>query len=255
MLFAGMILLLFLLVFRKEQIRITNNTLKIAGLGLLLGLHWIFFYGSIKYANVSVGVVCFCLSGFFTALLAPWMNKTRLSVIELLLSGLTIAGILLIFKFDSSFRTGILLGTISACLFSVFAILNERVNKENDPVRTTTLEMLGGALGIGLFLPVYLYFVPVKYIIPTPQDAGLLLALAFFCTVIMCIQLNKAQRIIPAFTVNLNFNLEPLYGIGLAVLIFQENKELTSTFYIGLALILASLALQMTRLLLFKEKA
>lgn len=253
MIFAALAMIVIMLI-NKKKIVCNKGTLKIAAAGFLLGLHWIFFYGSIIYANVSVGVVCFCLSGFFTALLGPLIRKTRLSVVELLLSTITIAGILLIFHFDSSFRTGIILGVISSLLFALFTVINEGINKVNNAVETTTYEMLGGAIGIGILLPLYLYFFPTEYIIPIPDDLIYLLILSLVCTVGMFLLLNRAQRTISAFTVSLSFNLEPIYAIVLAIIIFNEDKQLTISFYIGLVLILLSLSLQMIRIVLLKRK-
>jgi drug/metabolite transporter (DMT)-like permease len=246
MTFAAVAMIIILLL-SKNKIILNTKNLKIAAVGFLLGLHWIFFYGSIIYANVSVGVVCFCISGFFTALLAPLIRKTRLSVVELLLSAITIVGILLIFHFDSSFRTGIILGVISSLLFALFTVINEGINKVNNAVETTTYEMLGGATGIGILLPVYCCFFSSEHIIPTSGDLIYLLILSLICTVGMFLLLNRAQRTISAFTVSLSFNLEPVYAIILAILIFNEDKQLTVSFYVGLALIVLSLLLQMIR--------
>ncbi|HCC51741.1 MAG TPA: EamA family transporter [Porphyromonadaceae bacterium] len=252
--FLAAIIMLFIMLFNKKRLRLTGENVKIAGAGFILGLHWIFFYGSIRYANVSVGVVCFCLSGFFTALLVPLIRKIRLSVIELLLSGLTIAGILLIFHFDSSFRTGITLGVISSLLFALFTVLNEGINKVNDIRKTTTCEMLGGTIGIGVLLPVYLYFFPAGRILPQSIDFVYLFILSLVCTVSMYLLLNRAQRNVSAFTVSLSFNLEPIYAIVLAVLIFDEDRQLTTSFCIGLALIILSLLLQMLRVIIHKKQ-
>lgn len=244
MLLAGIILIVIMAV-KGCDTKINRTDWRVLATGLLLALHWVFFYGSIKYANVSVGVVCFCLSGFFTAIVSPWINRRRISLAELLLSSLTLIGISLIFHFDSSFRTGIILGIISSLLFAVYATLNERVNASGDVVRTTALQMIGGATGVGLLLPLYLYNMSMAVITPTLADAGFLFLLALGCTVCMCILLNKAQKSISAFTVSLSFNLEPVYSIVLAILIFHEDKMLGVSFYIGLSLIVLSLLLQM----------
>ena len=119
MLLASVMLLLLLFI-KYGRIIVGRKDSHILWLGVLLAFHWIFFYGSIKYANVSVGVVCFCLSGFFTALISPWINRKRISWVELLLSSLTLAGISLIFHFDASFRIGIVLGIVSSLLFALY---------------------------------------------------------------------------------------------------------------------------------------
>ncbi len=239
------VMLLLLLVIKYGRIIVDKSNRHILWLGVLLAFHWVFFYGSIKYANVSVGVVCFCLSGFFTALVSPLVNRKRISWVELLLSSLTLAGILLIFHFDASFRTGIVLGIISSLLFALYATLNERVNQSGQVIKTTALQMVGGTLAMGLLLPFYRAGKSSLSLLPTSEDFVFLFLLALGCTVCMCLLLNRAQKVISAFTVSLSFNLEPVYSILLAVLLFDEDKMLGTAFYIGLALIVLSLVLQM----------
>lgn len=239
------VMLLLLLVIKYGRIIVDKSNRHILWLGVLLAFHWVFFYGSIKYANVSVGVVCFCLSGFFTALVSPLVNRKRISWVELLLSSLTLAGILLIFHFDASFRTGIVLGIISSLLFALYATLNERVNQSGQVIKTTALQMVGGTLAMGLLLPFYRAGKSSLSLLPTSEDFVFLFLLALGCTVCMCLLLNRAQKVISAFTVSLSFNLEPVYSILLAVLLFDEDKMLGTAFYMGLALIVLSLVLQM----------
>lgn len=257
MLFAFFVMLVILMISKKKcQIDFNQlTTYKIMGAGILLALHWVFFYASIKYSNVSIGVVCFCLSGFFTAVLSPVINKTRLSIVELLLSALTIVGILLIFHFDDSFRFGILMGVISSLIFAVFTIVNEKINQKESPQNVTMLEMLGGAIGIALLLPFYyLYHVEKTHFLPSVSDLFFLLILAILCTDVMYILLNSVQKKISAFTISLSFNLEPIYSIVLAVVLFHEDKDLKLTFYIGLSLIILSLVLQMIRVFYQRKK-
>lgn len=239
------VMLLLLLVIKYGRIIVDKSNRHILWLEVLLAFHWVFFYGSIKYANVSVGVVCFCLSGFFTALISPLVNRKRISWVELLLSSLTLAGILLIFHFDASFRTGIVLGIISSLLFALYATLNERVNQSGQVIKTTALQMIGGTLAMGLLLPFYRAGKSSLSLLPTSEDFVFLFLLALGCTVCMCLLLNRAQKVISAFTVSLSFNLEPVYSILLAVLLFDEDKMLGTAFYIGLILIVLSLVLQM----------
>lgn len=239
------VMLLLLLVIKYGRIIVDKSNRHILWLGVLLAFHWVFFYGSIKYANVSVGVVCFCLSGFFTALISPLVNRKRISWVELLLSSLTLAGILLIFHFDASFRTGIVLGIISSLLFALYATLNERVNQSGQVIKTTALQMIGGTLAMGLLLPFYRAGKSSLSLLPASEDFVFLFLLALGCTVCMCLLLNRAQKVISAFTVSLSFNLEPVYSILLAVLLFDEDKMLGTAFYMGLALIVLSLVLQM----------
>lgn len=254
MLLAGLMLIIILYIKGNKPI-IQKNEWQELSVGLLLALHWIFFYGSIKYANVSIGVICFCLSSFFTAIISPMLNRQKISWAELLLSSLTLFGISLIFQFDSSYRIGIGFGVVSSLLFAFYAILNERLSASRNAVRTTALQMIGGFTGLSvLLLPVYIMNVQHATYLPTINDFCFLFLLAFGCTVCMCFLLNNAQREISAFTVSLSFNLEPVYSILLAIILFKENKMFGTAFYAGLSLIMLSLILQMFRLAYNKNK-
>lgn len=250
MIISGLLLILILkTIRRKEKISISAANAKMALNGLLLGLHWIFFYGSIKYSNISVGVLCFCLTGFFTALLEPLINRRRISVKELGLSTLNILGISTIFHFDTSFRTGIFLGIISAMLNAIFTIINEKMTRNNDVIKTTTLQISGGAVGLSILLPLYLQVTDTPFRLPGLQDLLYLFILSSLCTVGIYLLINSALKYLSAFTVNLSFNLEPIYSILIAVAFFGESRQLTVSFFAGLSLILLSLTLQTIRIL------
>ncbi len=249
--FSGLILFLILKLSGKLSKISGKDKLNIGLVGTLLAIHWVFFYGSIKYSNIAVGVVCFSLCSFFTAILAPLINRTKFSIQELLLSSLTLLGISLIFGLDATYRTGIILGVISAILVALFTIYNERLTKKFDSQTITLYQMIGGCLGLSFVLPVYLHFSPVHLsnYLPSLADLGWLLVLSSLCTVLMYLLLTQALQQISSFTVNLSFNLEPIYSIILAILIYKENRSLSMAFYVGLSLIILSLALQMYRVI------
>ena len=215
--------------------------------GIVVALHWLFFYGSIKYSNVSIAVVCFSLTSLFTAILDPLINRYRMNKAELLLSGLTLFGILLIFHFDTEYRTGIILGIFSSLFAALFTIFNKRLISKYDTPTITFYELSVGWLVLSLFLPFYLHIFPQPLAIPSTSDLIYLLILSWACTVCMYMLSMSALTKVSAFTVNLTFNLEPLYSIILAFIIFKENKQLTPAFYAGLGCILLSVVLQMTR--------
>ncbi|MEO6287240.1 MAG: DMT family transporter [Dyadobacter sp.] len=242
---AAILLVVILAATKKLQPVTFRDFGRISLAGFLLGLHWLFFYGSIKYSNISVGVVCFSLAGFFTAIFSPLINRRKWVISELLLSLLTLAGILLIFSFDSQNRAGITLGVISSMLGALYTITNERLAHVHQSETVTVYSMIGGSLGLALLMPLYIHFFPVKSMIPSSSDLGYLVVLALFCTVLLYMLQTQALNRISAFTVNLSLNLEPVYTIILAILIYQENKELTSAFYLGLGLIMLSVVLQM----------
>ena len=233
------VLLGFVKKFPKENF---SACIKLLGIGALLGLHFLLFYGSIKYSNVSVGVVCYSLVGFFTVIFEPLIEKTKFSATDLFYSLIAVAGIGLIFNFDTGCRFGILLGILSAAVFALYTIYNKVVDKPSKSM--LFYELAGGALFITLIMPFYLYFNPVKHILPSYSDFGYLIILAFFCTIGLYILHIQVLKTIPPFTVSLCGNLEPLYGIGIAAVFLGEAKELNLAFFIGLALILLSVFLQ-----------
>jgi len=212
--------------------------------GSLLALHWVFFFGSIKASNVSIGVICFSLTGFFTAILEPLMNHRRISFRELTFSMITLVGILLIFHFDIRYRTGILLGIVSSLLAALFTITNKQAGNKYPSSVMLLYEMTGGFLLLTLLMPLYLHFFPVETILPDTQDFVYLLIFAVFCTVLLYLLQIDVLKQISAFTVNLSYNLEPVYSIVIAILFLGEAKELNFSFYIGLAFIILSVVLQ-----------
>lgn len=245
MLITSLILCLILWAMKKIPLVSKREIFKIGGLGLLLSLHWIFFYGSIKASNVSVGVVCFSVVGFFTAVLEPMINKHRISVKELLFSLITLGGIILIFQFDTQYRMGIILGVVSSGLCALFTIMNKRVGANHSSMTMLFYEMIGGFVCMSLILPFYLHFIPAESLMPGIPDWVYLFLLSTVCTIGLYLLQIQALKHISAFTVNLSYNLEPIYSIILAIIIFGEAKELTVTFFIGLGIIMLSVLLQM----------
>lgn len=241
---ASVFFLLYLAI-KKGQIRLPfKDILRIAWVGLLLCVHWLLFYGSIKYSNVSIGVVCFASVGFFTAMIDPLMSKRAFSIREIAFSLLTILGIALIFHFDTRYQVGIVLGILSAIAAAFLTIENRRVGSDYPLMTFLFYEIAASFVIMSAALPLYLSFFPVPSIIPSTADFIYLLILSSFCTVGMfSLQLEALKRL-SAFTVNLSFNLEPVYSIILAMIIFHEAKDLNFSFYIGLLLIFASVLLQ-----------
>lgn len=226
--------------------------LQLCGCGALLGVHWILFYASIKASNVSIGVICFSLIGFFTALFEPLLFHRRLSWLELLFSFITVAGVLCIFSLDQRYRHGIMIGVVSSAVCALYAICNK---KASVGVRSRTVlmcQMSGGLLVITAVIPLYLLVFPSQQpVVVVPQGSNLwfMLCHALFCTVGMYLLQIQALKRLSAFTVNLTYNLEPCYTIILAFIIFGEGREINFSFYLGIALILLSVLLQSLRVL------
>lgn len=243
-LFSSVILFFITLFFRNINPINFRNKLNIAKPGILITIHWVFFYASIKYSNVSVGVVCFCLTSFFTAIFKPLIDKKKFRLSELMLSALTLIGVSLIFHFDTSYRSGIILGVISSVFAALYTIYNERLVKHYNSVFINYYQMIGGTVFLGVLFPVYQHFFPAEQFIPDLADTFYLLLLSLLCTVGLYMAVANVLKKIPAFTVNLTFNLEPIYAILLAFLFFGEGKEVNLSFYIGLTFVILSVILQ-----------
>ncbi len=244
MLFTAVLLFLYLYHTGRPFRLPLREACRIGGIGVLVAVHWIFFYGSIKYANVSIAVVCFALTGFFTAILEPLSTRTCISLRELSFSLLTVAGIVLIFHFDTRFRIGIVLGVLSAVFASLFTIGIKNGGKDHPSDVFLFYQMLGGFPFLSLVAPLYTRFFPGLRLSPDLPDLLYLLLLSSACTIgLFLLQIQVLQKI-SAFTVSLSFNLEPVYSIALAMLLFGEAAELTAAFYVGLGLICLSVLLQ-----------
>ncbi len=221
--------------------------MQLTGCGTLLGFHWILFYGSIKASNVSIGVICFSLIGFFTALFEPVIFRKRFSATELLLSLITVAGVMCIFSLDARYRYGITIGVVSSAVCALYAICNK---KASAGVRSRTVlmyQMSGGLIAVSAVIPLYLMVFPSQQpvaVVPEGSNLWFMLCHALFCTVGMYLLQIQALKRLSAFTVNLTYNLEPCYTIVLAFLIFGEGREINFSFYLGVTLILLSVLLQ-----------
>jgi drug/metabolite transporter (DMT)-like permease len=237
---------------KKLQRILLIDILKIAGVGFIAAMHWITFYGSIKYSNVSVALVCFSAIGFFTALFEPLILKKRMNWTELLLGLITLSGIYIIFHFDTQYKTGIIIGIISAILASLFPIFNREFLKRINVETMLTWQQTGGLLTLSILLPFYLKRFPTESFIPSLENFGWLLMLSWLCSVIAFQLSANALKSLSAFTVNLTFNLEPVYGIILAFMVYKENQFLSKWFFVGFGIIAVALIIHIV--LLRKEE-
>jgi len=244
--------ILFLFMGKLQKIS-KKDILKLTGIGFLAAIHWVTFYGSIKYANISVALVCFSAVGFFTALVEPFLLRTRIKWIEVFLGLMVIMGIYLIFHFNPDYKTGIILGIVCAILLAFVMIFIRQLVQRINPQTLLTYQMTGGLITLSAFMPFYIQHFPSDNILPTWNDWMWLLVLSWFCSV-LAFQLSvNVLKKLTAFTVNLSFNLEPVYGIILAFIFFGESKNLDWSFFAGFALIAASLIIHVI-LLIGKEK-
>lgn len=227
---------------------------KIIMAAVFAAIHWITFYGAIKYSNVSIALVCFALVSCFTALLEPLILRKKLNLIELGLGVVTLFGVYLIFHFDTRYKWGIILGVFSAFFAALFPIINREVLKKTNVETLLLWQQSFGFIFVLLIIPFYNLSVGTIRWIPSWSDIGWLLVLSWFCSVWAFQLSGAALQKLSAFTINLAFNLEPVYGILLAFLVYREDQLLTKWFYIGFCLILAALLMHLLLAQQLKKK-
>ncbi len=243
-LFFTCISLLFFRSIWKNFSAIPKRTkYQLMAVGCIVALHWVAFYGSVKYANASICLVCMATCSFFTALVEPLVMRTGFKWYELVLGLIIIPGMAFIVSYTPSDKYfGIALGIISALLAVIFSVLNKKIlttEKNPDTLSYTFIQLGSGLLFLTAIMPIYLQFSPDDILVPqTWTDIVLLLVLALFCTTLAYVLAFRALRFLSAFTSNLTINLEPVYGILLAWVLLGENKELHPNFYVGVVIIL-----------------
>lgn len=239
-----------IIFYRRQWVPIARRDIaQLALIGCLMGLHWVAFYGAIKFANTSIALVCLSTASIFTSLLDPMVNKGKYDVKELLLGLLALIGVYFIYRFQQMFGIGIAFGVTAAILSSVFTVLNKRIASKYPTRPMVFYEMSAGWLFLTLLMPLQLVYNPHTVLLPQGMDWLWLVILSLCCTVWAQSLALSALKYISSFTATLSVNLEPVYGILLAFLFFKENKELYGGFFIGMGLICLSVLLQMLRLL------
>ncbi|MBK7148542.1 MAG: EamA family transporter [Bacteroidetes bacterium] len=237
--------LLLYIKFTKTSIHVSAVQLrKLFVVGTLLMVHWLFFYGAIKYSNVSVTLSLFASTTLFTALLEPLITPKKFNKTELLYSFMALAGIGIIFYSDeNAYTVGIVLALLASFIGAFFNIMNKDLVHEVKSSVVSFYEIASGLVSLTVFLPVYIHYLKPPVLYPSFQDWTLLVVLAVVCTHITLILSLNALKHLSAFTLNLAINLEPVYGIALAFLFFGENTQLNKWFFVGSFIIMLSVLL------------
>lgn len=218
-----------------------GTILQFMGIGVLVALHWVAFYGAIKLSNASITLICMATTSFFTSFLEPAIMRHRLRWYEIMLGLLIIPGMALIVNStEASMNLGIIVGLASAFLAALFATLNKKLIGRLDEMSVTFLELGSAWLFLSLVLPVYMAYSsePVQIMPLTWVDWGYLLILALLCTTLAYVLALRSLNYLSAFASNLTVNLEPVYGIALAWVLLNDNEELSASFYLGVLIIL-----------------
>lgn len=231
--------LIFVINYGKDLFDIPRKDLiKLLLIGIIIGIHWVSFYGSIKYANASIALIALSTTTLFTSFIEPVVFKRKPDILQVIFGFLVIPGIYLIVKnIDSYLMTGLYIGILSAFMASLFSVLNKTMVDKIAPFPMTFVEMLGVFIFLSVLLPLFSqpYFSPF---IPIGWDWFYLIVLALLCTSLAYYLGLLALKKLTAFETNLIINLEPVYGIILAIIILKEHHELNLRFYLGVLIIL-----------------
>lgn len=207
--------------------------------GVLIALHWLTFFGAIKYANASIALVAMSTTALFTSFIEPFFFKVNINRINILFGLAMIPGMLFIVQgIDDHMLIGLFIGLLSAFLAALFAVLNKLYIHQSDPATITFVELGSSWLFLSILSPATWILFDDTHFIPFGLDWVYLLVLALMCTTLTFILHLKALKYVSAFVSNLIINLEPVYGIALAALILGDYKELNVQFYVGVVIIL-----------------
>jgi drug/metabolite transporter (DMT)-like permease len=251
---------------RKEWAKFARKDLmRTIGIGMLYAVHWVAFYASIKYANASIAMVCLATASVFTALLDPLLNKGKFNAVEILLSFVAVAGVYCIYALQPhdngstnsmvNFELGVVLGVIASIISAIFTVLNKPLAEKYPPRTLVFYEMTSGLIFLSAIAPFYIASNPDAVLVPQGMDYLWIFLLSYCCTVWGQSLAMSALKKLSAFTITLSVNLEPVYGIILAFIIFKENNQLGWGFYLGMGLIFLSLMMQVILILNKGRKA
>ena len=240
---SSLAIAIMLLVSKKIPSLKWKEVLRIGGIGFIVMLHWVTFYGSIKLSSISVAMICLSSIALFASIIEPLVNKTRFDYVDIVFSLFALAGIATIYHSDLSASAGIIVGVTSALLSAIFSTLNKRIAGNYEALTISLVELSSSLLLLTVLMPFYLAIQPATHYLPDFSDSIYLLILSLVCTVLTWILSLDALRKVSAFTMGLALNLEPVYGIILAVLFAGEGKILNEGFYYGALIIMITVVL------------
>lgn len=240
MLAVAVALLFFPRVWRGLREMSGRLMLAYAGIGVLVSLHWLTFYGAIKLANASVGALCIAIAPIFLALIEPWVARRKFNPRELLLGVGVVPGVALVVGgMPQGMRLGLIVGVLSALFVAFFSACNKRMVEHADPLTVTFIELGSGTAFLTLIAPLVPHH-GALFPVPDLHDTGLLLVLSLGCTLLPFALVLKALRHVSAFAMQMATNLEPVYAIALAILLLGEQRQLDLMFYLGVAIVLGT---------------
>ncbi|WP_298488098.1 DMT family transporter [uncultured Maribacter sp.] len=236
---ASILIILYTLV-KKIRVKVPKKTLLTMILGgIVVALHWVTFFMAIKVSNVSIALATLSIGAFFTAILEPIWYKRKIIKYEILFGLLVVIGLYFIFRVDTSYLYGMILAAISAFLAATFSIINGKLVQKEKPSIIAMVELSTGVA----FLSIYFLFTntfTADFFQISVKDWFYLFILSSICTAYAFIAAVKVMRFLTPYTVMLTTNLEPVYGILMALVLLRESKEINSMFYVGALIILTT---------------
>jgi drug/metabolite transporter (DMT)-like permease len=230
-------LVLMIVLYRKESLKIPWKTIaKFCAVGFIIALHWLAFFSAIKVSNVSVTLAVMSTGAFFASFLEPIMYRRKVKGYEVFFGLIVVIGLYVIFKFESNYFLGILLALASSFLGALFSVFNGKFVEKHSPSVITFYELLAGVFCITVFLFFKGSFTPSFFKL-TSDDWLYLIILASFCTAYAFIASVHVMKWISPYTVMLTTNMEPVYGILLALVILGDNEYMSPQFYYGALII------------------
>lgn len=240
MLMAGL-LMFFYIKLTKLKIKVDKRTmLKFFAAGIIIALHWITFFEAIKQSNISITLAMFSTGTFFASFIEPFFYKRRVIWYEILFGVIVVIGVFLITHGELRYINGIILGVVSALLSSLFAVINGTFIKHHSATVISFYEFISGVAFLTLFIVFFRGGFDAEFFTLSAADWIFLMVLASICTAYAFIGIVKVMKFISPYTVVLSYNLEPIYGITLALLLFPETETMGSQFYYGAILVLLS---------------
>ncbi|WP_274476355.1 DMT family transporter [Mangrovimonas aestuarii] len=235
----AMVLMGMFIWFSKTKVKIPKSAIvRLAGAGIIIALHWITFFGAIDVSNISITLAMFSSGAFFASLLEPLIYRRKIIWYEILFGILVITGVAIITHSELHYALGIVLGIVSAFLSSLFAVLNGKFLEKYNATTISFYEFISGVAFISIFLMFYSEGFSTNFFKISYADFGYLFILASICTAYAFIASVYVMRFISPYTVVLTYNLEPVYGIILAILLFPEKEKMSVDFYFGAGIVI-----------------
>ncbi|WP_422105049.1 DMT family transporter [Winogradskyella sp.] len=238
------VLMLFYIKIVRLKIKVPKKAiLQFSIAGVIIALHWITFFESIKQSNVSIALAMFSSGAFFASFIEPIFFKRRILIYEILFGLIVIAGVFLITSSELKYLNGIILGLLSALFSTLFAVINGKFIERYNATVISFYEFISGVIFLSLFIYASGIQFNAEFFTLSKMDWVYIFILASVCTAYAFIGAVEVMRYISPFTVILSYNLEPIYGIILALMIFPESEKMSSQFYIGAGLIILTVVM------------